>query len=191
MGNPVCERRSVHKLHDHERLAVVLTKFVKNADARMVQGGQEPRFATDPPYPLTTGDDGRTKYLDRDDPSEPRILTFIHIAHSTAADARKHAVRANIGSHERWLRVLTDQLRRRYISQQVTGFQCFGKERLNLAKQHVVTTAYRGHERCAFVWLAGKCGGVDFLDTSSESGVHHQNLHAADIGLGRFYALPD
>ena len=109
----------------------------------------------------------------------------------TAADARKHAVRANIGSHERWLRALTDQLRRRYISQQVTGFQCFGKERLNLAKQHVVTTAYRGHERCAFVWLAGKCGGVDFLDTSSESGVHHQNLHAADIGLGRFYALPD
>ena len=69
-------------------VAVSFFEAVDGGDVRMIQRGEDFRFALEPGEPLGIGRDRVGQDLDRDVPLQPRVGGAIDLAHPAGADVR-------------------------------------------------------------------------------------------------------
>ena len=86
------QRRPVEELHDEERAAVLLADIVDGADVGVVQRRCGARLAAESGQGLGIFREVRRQELQRDEALQPRILGFVHDAHSAAAQLLDDAV---------------------------------------------------------------------------------------------------
>ena len=83
----------------HERLdAVGVFQPVDSRDVRMIQRGEDLRFALEPRHSFTVQRERVGQDLDGDVAIEPRVARLVDLAHATRAERRQDFVGAETGS---------------------------------------------------------------------------------------------
>ena len=100
LRDPVGERRPLDQLHHQRGLAVAAFKAVDGRDVRMVQRGEDFRFALEPGQPLAVGRHRVGQDLDGDLSLEVGVGGAIDLAHSAHADLRGNFVRAESSARD-------------------------------------------------------------------------------------------
>ena len=113
---PFRQRVPFHQLEDqgsngHLRRAyrgVVLFEPVDAADVRMIEGGQQLRFAPETGDTIGIAREDIGKQLDRHVAIEPGIATAIYLPHAAGADRRDDLVRSQASADLQWQRRVSD-----------------------------------------------------------------------------------
>src|SRR5437868_4642116 len=89
------QRHAVQKLHDDERLTLVLADFVNGADIGMVQCRGSLRFALEAGQSLGILGYIVGQELERDETAEFGVLSLVHHSHTATSDLFDNAVVRN------------------------------------------------------------------------------------------------
>ena len=88
--------RAVDELHDERGHIAGFLQTVNRRDVRMVERGQDPRFAPKSSQPLGVAGYGLEQKLDRDVAIERAIAGAVDLAHSAFAKLLQDAIRAEV-----------------------------------------------------------------------------------------------
>ncbi len=88
LRDTVGQRRPLDELHHERARAATLFEAVDLRDVRVIERGQELRFALETREPIRVARERFEQDLDRDLPVEPRITGSIHLAHAARAERR-------------------------------------------------------------------------------------------------------
>ena len=91
-GDCLLQRGALQILHGDEGAAVLLADVMNGADVGMIQGGRGSSLALEPAQRLPVASQFVRQELQRDEAMEPRVLRFVHHAHSAAAKLLDDAV---------------------------------------------------------------------------------------------------
>ena len=92
---PIRERRSFDQLHHQSADAVGRLRTRRSrAMLRMIQRGEDLRFALEAREPLGIGDERVGQDLDGDVPLQPRVARAIDFAHAAGAEGDDDLIRA-------------------------------------------------------------------------------------------------
>jgi hypothetical protein len=96
---PLGQRFALQVLHHQEIDSVLMSDVVEDADVRMIQSGDRPRFAVE--ALAHVGPTGKVcgQHLDGYDAVEPRVAGLIHLSHAPGADERDDFVGAESVSY--------------------------------------------------------------------------------------------
>lgn len=94
-GQSCREALAVDELHDEVINTVMAADVVDGADVGVIKRGDGTRLAFHPLAGNWIGGRAHRKYLDRHRPSESRVTSLVHFAHSAGTDAREDLVRAD------------------------------------------------------------------------------------------------
>ena len=177
----------------HERLDVAgVFEAVNGSDVRMVQRGQDVRFALEARQTVGVEHEDVRQHLERDLAIERAVVRAIDVAHPAAAERVQNPVVPDLLSDPRhgaivrpgWAhRCDFPGRRREKISRLVVGRD----QPFDLAPQGLVFAALRFEERATFARRAFQCSFIQLLDAPPSFGRHpagaflsvsSQNSHA-------------
>jgi hypothetical protein len=92
LRDPIRESRTLDELHDQEGTGLAFFDAMNVRDIRMVERGENLRFAPKARQSIDIRCDGGKKNLDRDVAIQFRITGPIHLAHAAHADERSNVV---------------------------------------------------------------------------------------------------
>jgi hypothetical protein len=99
---PVRERFAFDQLHDQEVLAIELLHSVQSCDTRVVDRGEDLRFALESRDAIGVGSEGFQNGLDGDAAAEPAVARAVHFAHAADSEHMRDLVRAESGARRQW-----------------------------------------------------------------------------------------
>jgi hypothetical protein len=92
------QRLALDQLEDDGRAGSGVLDAVDGGDARMVDGGEQPRLALEAGEAIRIAGERRRQHLDGHVAAQPRVAGAIHLANPARADEVADLVRANDGA---------------------------------------------------------------------------------------------
>ena len=98
---PIGKRLALDELEHERGRAIHVLDAVDGADVRMIQRGQQPRFALEAGEPLGIDREQARKDLDRDVAPELRVARAIDLAHAAGAKPCVNPIRTELPAKHR------------------------------------------------------------------------------------------
>jgi hypothetical protein len=146
------ECRAPDEFEDQRRDAIGLFESVDGADIRVVQRGQEARFARETGTTFGVGGEVRRQNLDRDVSPELAVARAIDLAHAASAERGDDRVRAEVTVQQRLFAVCNrGEAGARWLFEKPRGSGLELQQRLDFLPQRVVSVSGFLQERAALL----------------------------------------